>query len=145
MVRFLLLMVLALTSAHAGDALRSVQIATLDGQTHHFTVRIADTPAAQQQGLMHVAHLPARTGMIFPMAPPRIASFWMRNTLIPLDMVFILPGGIIGQVVTRMDTRSDAQTTSIAKVSGVLELNAGETARLNIGVGDRLTMQGYAF
>ena len=84
-----------------------LQIVTLGGTAHLFQVTLADTPEKQARGLMHVKNLPPQNGMVFPMQPPRVARFWMRNTLIPLDMIFIKPGGTIGQIVTRLDTQSD--------------------------------------
>lgn len=122
-----------------------LQIVTLTGEAHLFQVTLADTPEKQAQGLMYVENLPPQNGMLFPMQPPRVAQFWMRNTLIPLDMIFIKPGGTIAQIVTRRDTQSDTPTRSLDKVSGVLELNAGEAARLRIGIGDRVIMPGVAF
>lgn len=122
-----------------------LQIVTLSGAAHLFEVTLADTPEEQARGLMFVAHLPPQNGMVFPMQPPRVARFWMRNTLIPLDMIFIKPGGTIAQIVTRLDTQSDTSTTSLEKVSGVLELNAGEAARLKIGIGDKIIMPGVVF
>lgn len=122
-----------------------LQIITETGKAHAFQVEIADSPDKQRRGLMHVAALPPQNGMLFPMQPPRIARFWMRNTLIPLDMIFIAPGGVISEIVTRRDTQSDTPTVSPAKVSAVLELNAGEAARLGIGIGDKVIMSGVAF
>ncbi|MGB1464117.1 MAG: DUF192 domain-containing protein, partial [Parvibaculales bacterium] len=67
------------------------------------------------------------------------------NTLVPLDMIFILPGGMIGEIVTRLDTQSDAPTRSRQKVSAVLEINAGEAQRLKISIGDLVRMDGVNF
>ena len=120
-------------------------VSTLDGRQIEFDVVLADTPEKQQRGLMFVEALPQRHGMVFPKNPPRQAHFWMRNTLIPLDMVFILPGGMIGQIVTRSDTQSDRRTSSLQKVSAVLEINAGEAQELKIGVGDIVSMPGVVF
>lgn len=122
-----------------------LQIITETGKAHAFQVEIADSPEKQRRGLMHVAALPPQNGMLFPMQPPRIARFWMRNTLIPLDMIFIAPGGVISEIVTRRDTQSDTPTVSLEKVSAVLELNAGEAVRLGIGIGDKVIMSGVAF
>lgn len=127
------------------QAAQQLDVMTLDGRRITLTVELADTPEKQARGLMHVTHMPPKTGMVFPMRPPRQASFWMRNTMIPLDMIFILPGGTIGLIVTRLDTQSDKGTSSPGKVSGVLELNAGEAAKLNIGIGDRVRMNGVLF
>ena len=127
------------------QAAQQLEVATLDGPVVALEVELADTPQEQARGLMFVEQMPPRTGMIFPIQPPRQAKFWMRNTLIPLDMIFILPGGTIGQIVTRLDTSSDRVTRSIDKVSAVLELNAGEAAALNIGIGDTVRMAGVRF
>lgn len=141
--RFLILAFLVLAApAYAGQKL---DVSTLDGRSISLSVELADTPEKQARGLMFVTHMPPKNGMLFPMQPPRRAQFWMRNTLIPLDMIFILPGGIIGQVVTRLDTKSDRTTRSLDKVSAVLELNAGEATKLNIGIGDRVRMNGVQF
>lgn len=121
------------------------QITTRDGRSFAFQVTLADTPEKQARGLMFVEHLPPQNGMLFPMKPPRKARFWMRNTLIPLDMIFISPQGKIAQIVTRRDTQSDAPTESAAAVSAVLELNAGEAARLKIGIGDGFSLAGEKF
>ena len=122
-----------------------LQVVTLDGRAHLFDVTLAKTPEQQARGLMFVESLAPQNGMLFPMQPPRVARFWMRNTLIPLDMVFIKPGGTISQIVTRRDTRSDTPTVSQEKVSAVLELNAGEATRLKIGIGDKVIMSGVRF
>ena len=113
-----------------------LRIITLGGKTHEIKARFALTPKQQQRGLMWETELPQGTGMIFPMTPPRMARFWMRNTLIPLDMLFIAPGGMIVKIATRRDTGSEATTSSGVPVSAVLELPAGEAARLKIGIGD---------
>jgi uncharacterized membrane protein (UPF0127 family) len=143
--RFLLLFVMGVMCAAFPARAEMAQIITLDGRSHLFQVTLADTPEEQARGLMHVTHLPLQNGMLFPMSPPRKARFWMRNTMIPLDMIFIRPGGEIAQITTRRDTQSDAQSVSIEPVSAVLELNAGEAARLKIGIGDRLIMAGQKF
>lgn len=139
------LMTAVMLFASTTQAAQQLEVATLDGRLVALEVELADTPQEQARGLMFVKHMKPRTGMIFPMQPPRQAQFWMRNTLIPLDLIFILPGGTIGQIVTRLDTSSDRVTRSIDKVSAVLELNAGEAAALNIGIGDTVRMAGVRF
>lgn len=138
--RFLLLFFLALPVAAA-----PLSVATLDGRALVFEVAVADTAEKQRRGLMFVKDMAPQHGMVFPMQPPRIAQFWMRNTLVPLDMIFILPGGMIGEIVTRTDTQSDARTRSRQKVSAVLEINAGEAQRLKISIGDLVRMDGVTF
>lgn len=135
----------AATDNNTRNITDELTVTTLDGRAVAFQVVLADTAEKQQRGLMFVSSLPPQHGMLFPKKPPRIAHFWMRNTLIPLDMVFILPGGMIGQIVTRSDTQSDSRTSSMQKVSAVLEINAGEAQKLNIGVGDIVSMPGVRF
>ena len=142
---FSLLVFALLVCSGPVQAATVLHIETLSGTTHKFRVTVAKTPAAQAQGLMHVSEMAPRSGMLFPLQPPRRARFWMRNTLIPLDMIFILPGGRIEQVVTRWDTKSDVSTSSFGRVSAVLELNAGEAKALDIGIGDRVTINGVSF
>jgi uncharacterized membrane protein (UPF0127 family) len=74
--------------------------------------------------------------MIFPMEPPRLASFWMKNTVIPLDIVFIGVDRRILNVAANTVPYSEAPIPSAGKVSAVLELNAGRAAALGIGAGD---------
>ena len=138
--RFLLFLFLATPCFGA-----PLSVTTLDGRSLTLDVEIADTAEKQRVGLMFVPHLPPQTGMVFPMQPPRIARFWMRNTLVPLDMIFILPGGLIGQIVTRRDTQSDRVSVSQQPVSAVLEINAGEAQKLKIGVGDIIKLEGVRF
>src|SRR4030095_16962813 len=66
--------------------------------THKFTVEVAETPEQQAQGLMNRQSLAPDRGMVFPRNPPGDASFWMKNTLIPLDMIFIRPDGTIARI-----------------------------------------------
>lgn len=139
--RFLLLFFLVLPAAAAAP----LSVATLDGRELVFEVAVADTAEKQRRGLMFVKDMAPQHGMVFPMQPPRIAQFWMRNTFVPLDMIFILPGGMIGEIVTRLDTQSDAPTRSRQKVSAVLEINAGEAQRLKISIGDLVRMDGVNF
>ena len=74
---------------------------------HRFTVDIARTAQEQETGLMFVKSLPANRGMIFPYEPPQEVAFWMKNTLIPLDMVFIRADGTIARITTaRPDARA---------------------------------------
>jgi uncharacterized membrane protein (UPF0127 family) len=146
--RFPLLCLLAM--ALLSPALNSAMAAPMtvikqDGREVTLDVSVADTAEKQSKGLMFVQAMPPKSGMVFPMQPPRQARFWMRNTLIALDMIFILPGGLIGQIVTRSDTQSDKTTASLQKVSAVLELNAGAAQKLGIAVGDIVRMDEVDF
>ena len=101
-----------------------------------FTVEIADTPATRAQGLMYVETMPRMTGMLFIYEEPDFARFWMKNTLIPLDMIFASPRGEILRV---HENAIPGDLTPILGGDGVqmvLEINGGMSARLGIAVGD---------
>lgn len=113
-------------------------VRTRQGVEHRFRVWIADTPERQQQGLMFVRDLPADEGMLFPADPPRIASMWMKNTLIPLDMLFVDARGRIVTLHERTTPLSLQTLSSDRPVRGVLELRGGEAARRGIRLGDQV-------
>ncbi|WP_019955195.1 DUF192 domain-containing protein [Yoonia vestfoldensis] len=101
-----------------------------------FTVDIADTPAERSQGLMFVEDMPRMTGMLFIYERPQAVSFWMKNTLIPLDMIFASPAGEILRV---HENAIPGDLTPIPGGDGVqmvLEINGGLSARLGITAGD---------
>ena len=103
-----------------------------------YRVEVARTPAEQELGLMYRTSMPANHGMIFPMDPPRLASFWMKNTFIPLDIVFIRPDHTISSIAVNAPTRSLATIDSTEPVMAVLELNGGAAAKAGLRAGDRV-------
>jgi uncharacterized protein len=105
-------------------------------QKHHFDVWVADTPQRQEQGLMFVRDLPAGQGMLFPMDPPRVATFWMKNTYVELDMVFVGADGHIVKIIERAHPLKLDGLSSDQPVGGVLEIKGGEAARLGLRAGD---------
>ena len=109
-------------------------------RTHQFMIEVARTPDEQAQGLMFRERLGPDEGMIFPIAPPRPASFWMRNTLIPLDMIFIREDGTIARIAANTVPLSEETVTSGGElVAAVLELRGGRAAELGISAGDRVS------
>jgi len=104
---------------------------------HLFTVEIAATPEEQQQGLMFFRSLGADQGMIFPYDPPQDVSFWMKNTLIPLDMLFIRADGTIARIATAKPL-DETPVPAGEPVAAVLELRGGRAAELGIREGDRV-------
>jgi len=111
---------------------------TQDGKVHRFRVEAARSDEAQTQGLMFRTEMGADEGMIFPRRPARIAGFWMRNTVIPLDMIFIGPDGRILNIAENTVPYSLEPYTSAGPVIAVLELNGGRSAELGIGPGARV-------
>ena len=101
-----------------------------------FAIELARTPEQQQQGLMFRASLAADAGMLFDFGGTRPAAFWMKNTLIPLDMLFIAADGRIADIHERAVPLSEATIESKVPVRAVLELNGGSVARLGIKSGD---------
>lgn len=108
------------------------------GHLHRFRVEVARSDAEQEQGLMFRRHLAPDAGMIFPFAAPRIATFWMKNTLIPLDLVFYRADGTIARIAVNATPMSLDVISSGEPVIGVLELAGGRTAQLGIVAGDRV-------
>jgi uncharacterized membrane protein (UPF0127 family) len=102
------------------------------GKAHVFNVEVARTDEEQDRGLMFRTSLPADGGMIFPFQKPRIGSFWMKNTLIPLDMIFIRADGSIDRIAENTIPESLEPVVSGGEVSAVLELAGGTAARLGI-------------
>lgn len=136
-------LVLALLTAPAlaqAPALQTFDTAplTIDtaGGTQHFTVELALTPAQQEQGLMYRQRLAPDAGMLFVFPDSHIQTFWMHNTLIQLDMLFIAPGGRIVDLHERAMPLSDATIVSRAPAIAVLEVNGGTVGRLGIRIGD---------
>jgi uncharacterized membrane protein (UPF0127 family) len=104
---------------------------------HQFTVQIAATEQEQEQGLMFYRSLAPDQGMIFPYDPPADVSFWMKNTLIPLDMVFIRADGTIARIATAKPL--DLSPVPAGEpVAAVLEIAGGRAAQLGIREGDKV-------
>lgn len=106
---------------------------------HEFTVEIARTGRQQAQGLMFRRRLAANAGMLFVYRREAKVSMWMRNTFIPLDMLFIGADGKIAHIAQRTTPRSLETISSLKPVRSVLELNAGTAARLKIRIGDQVS------
>jgi uncharacterized protein len=131
----------AARSAPSGLALIPLEINS-DGRSHAFTVEVARTPGEQAQGLMFRERLGANEGMLFPFPSPRPASFWMKNTLIPLDMIFIRSDGSIARIAVNTVPHSLEPVGVSEPVAAVLELRGGRSTELGIGEGDRVSWPG---
>jgi uncharacterized membrane protein (UPF0127 family) len=105
---------------------------------HRFTIEEAKTEAQMEQGLMYRRSMAPDAGMLFEYQRPQIVTFWMKNTLIPLDMVFIAADGTIADIHERAVPLLLDPINSAVPVLGVLELNGGTVARLGIKRGDRV-------
>lgn len=116
-------------------------ITTRDGTQHVFQVEMALTPVQQITGLMFRTSVPADGGMLFDWGTPRDSQMWMKNTLVPLDMVFINQDGTIRSIAENTVPESLAVIDSRGPVLATLELAGGTTARLGIVVGDKVTQR----
>ena len=109
------------------------------GKTHAFRVWVAATEPHRVQGLMWVRELKSHHGMLFVFDAPQVASFWMKNTFIPLDMLFIGPDNRVIRIAANTTPLSLAPVDSLGVVRAVLELRGGTVERLGIAPGARVT------
>lgn len=123
------------------DAFPSAELKISEGKKvrHVFRVWLADTPQRQAQGLMFVRSLPDLRGMLFVYPEPRAISMWMKNTYIPLDMVFIDAHGRIQQIVEQTTPHSVDLVRSKYPALAVLEIAGGEAQRLGIRPGQHVS------
>ena len=115
-----------------------LEIVTRDGKTHVFNVEMALSPEQQTIGLMFRPAVAPDAGMLFDWHSPRQSQMWMRNTIAPLDMVFIGQDGTIRAIAENTVPQSLAVIDSRAPVRATLELAAGTTAAQDIRVGDHV-------
>ena len=101
-----------------------------------FRIDVADDPAERAQGLMFVEHMATDKGMLFLYEVPQHATFWMRNTLIPLDMIFIDPEGRVQNVHADAIPKDETVIDGGHGIVAVLEINAGLADRFGIAAGD---------
>lgn len=115
-----------------------VTVSTAKGETR-FSVEIADTQASRQQGLMFRDKLAPDKGMLFDFQTERQVSFWMQNTLIPLDMIFIGADGMVRNVHAMARPMDTTPIPSDGPVRYVLEIAGGRAAEIGVKAGDRIT------
>lgn len=111
---------------------------TSGSKVHNFRVELARTPQEQAKGLMFRTQMGPDEGMIFPFDPPRGASFWMRNTVIPLDLIFVGRDGRISNIAANAVPYDETPLYSSGDAKAVLELIGGRAAQLGIKPGDRV-------
>lgn len=140
---FILLLFIA-TSGAAETRFKtgSVTIATKFEELN-YRVEVADTSRLKSIGLMYRSSMPEDQGMLLLNEQPRRMSIWMKNTFIPLDIIYIDSNGHIVKIVENARTESTAAMPSGGKVMAVLELNAGQVRQHEIAVGDRVTYKVY--
>ncbi len=122
-------------SAAAQD---TIEIVTSSG-VHAFAVELATTETERARGLMFRKSLPEGHGMLFDFQTEQQVQFWMRNTYVPLDMIFIRGDGRVLNIAQNATPLSDALIPSAGPVRGVLEVIAGTARKYHIAPGDRVT------
>jgi len=132
----LLLWGLAARDAQAAK-METLEIVTKNG-VHVFSVEIATTDQERETGLMYRKQMPEGQGMLFDFRPEQPVSMWMKNTYIPLDMIFIRADGRILRIAENTEPMSTKIIASGGPVTGVLEVIAGTAKKLGIAPGDRV-------
>ena len=131
-----LLMAAGLSGARAQN-LDRLEIDTASGP-HVFFVEIANTEQTRELGLMNRHFMPADRGMLFEFPTEEPVAFWMENTFIPLDMIFIRHDGIVVGIAANAEPLSETAIPSGAPANGVLELNGGIAASIGLRSGDKV-------
>jgi uncharacterized protein len=132
-----LLVTLAAGSPARSDGLEALQIVTAAG-TRDFQVEIARDEASRARGLMDRRFMPADHGMLFEFDREAPEAFWMKDTYIPLDMIFISRAGIVTNIAANAEPLSERAIPSGPPCMAVLELNGGAASRIGLRVGDRV-------
>lgn len=124
-------------SVHPVSGLQVIPLTVTSGSTvHRFDVELAASPEEQERGLMFRTELGDQEGMIFPSDPPEVRGFWMKNTPLPLDIIYIGVDGRILNIHAMTTPYSLDSLYSTGITSGVLELRGGRAAELGIAQGD---------
>jgi len=132
-------LVLPAASALSRGEVNRLTIVTRAGVRHPFQLEIANTPESRSRGLMFRRELAPDRGMLFEFGSRETdISMWMKNTYIPLDMVFIRANGLIHHIAENTTPLSEATISSNGPVKGVLEVIGGTAKRLGIAPGDRV-------
>ncbi len=131
---------LSVPGAEAQETFRweDLTVITAQGTRHPFRVEIADTPSKRSQGLQWRKNLAPENGMLFDFKSPQPANFWMKNTSVSLDIIFIGANGRIINIARRTTPLSLAVIPSAGPARGVLEILGGQAKRLGIAKGDRV-------
>ncbi len=116
----------------------TVKVIRVDGMLFSFKAEVATSDKDQTYGLMFVRSMPDDQCMIFPYASPKPVAFWMKNTLIPLDMLFVRPDGVIGQIKAKARPQDETSIYSGGPVSAVIEINGGLAKKYGLSTGDKV-------
>jgi hypothetical protein len=121
---------------------QTLPVETITIDTHHgprvFTVEIAADMKSQERGLMFRREMDPDAGMLFVFEPPQLVSFWMKNTFIPLDLMFVRADGTIASIAADAAPLSETSIPSAEPVRAVIEINGGRALALGIAPGDKV-------
>jgi uncharacterized membrane protein (UPF0127 family) len=120
-----------------GGELDSLEIVTAAGR-HVFQVEIANNDATREHGLMDRRYMAPDHGMLFEFDRDEPVAFWMKNTYIPLDMIFIAPSGVVTHIAANAEPLSERVVPSGGPSIAVLELDGGTAASIGLKVGDKV-------
>ncbi len=134
-------------TATAPASTARLSVASSNGR-HDFTVELARTAAEQEKGLMFRTTIADNGGMLFAPyppdgGPPREASFWMKNTPSPLDIIFVRADGTIARIAENTTPQSERPIPSGEPVAAILEIRGGRALELGIAEGDKVTWTGH--
>jgi hypothetical protein len=139
---FLLFVVASLAACADPSPSQTLPVETITIDTHHgpraFTVEIAADMKSQERGLMFRREMDPDAGMIFVFEAPQLVSFWMKNTFIPLDLMFVRADGTIASIAASAAPLSETSIPSSEPVRAVIEINGGRAQALGIAPGDRV-------
>jgi uncharacterized membrane protein (UPF0127 family) len=124
-------------AAARAQSLDKLEIVSANG-AHDFMVEVVSDDAGRERGLMYRRYLPPDRGMLFDFKQEAPTAFWMKNTYIPLDMIFISRQGVVTKIAANAEPMSERLIPSGGPVLGVLEINGGLAARLGVKPGDRV-------
>ena len=134
---FVLVLVASVSVASQGAEADSLEIVTSTGR-HAFQIEVANNDATRERGLMDRRYMAADRGMLFEFDHEAPVSFWMKNTYIPLDMIFIAPSGVVTHIAANAEPLSERVIPSGGPCVAVLELNGGTAASIGLKVGDKV-------
>jgi hypothetical protein len=134
---FVLVLVALVGVTAQGAEPDSLEIVTSTGR-HAFQIEIANNDATRERGLMDRRYMAADRGMLFEFDREAPVSFWMKNTYIPLDMIFIAPSGVVTHIAANAEPLSERVIPSGGPCIAVLELAGGTAASIGLKVGDKV-------
>ena len=134
---FVLVLVASVSVTAQGAEPDSLEIVTSTGR-HAFQIEIANNDATRERGLMDRRYMAADHGMLFEFDREAPVAFWMKNTYIPLDMIFIAPSGVVTHIAANAEPLSERVIPSGGPCVAVLELNGGTAASIGLKVGDKV-------